>query len=114
VASIWYDTPAKSADDANAEWRVMIARTADGVHWTVSTLTKDPIHKGSMCSSASCLGEARFAGDFLGLAIDRNGDYHAAWMHQTGSKIPPTTQVNLQKWDQVEYARTGGNATLAK
>lgn len=107
VAAGWYESPTTSADDAVAEWRFVVVQTADGKTWERTVLTPEPVHKGPMCSSISCLGEARFAGDFIGLGFDAEGDLHASWNRQVGPKIPPTSQVALQKWEQVEYARTG-------
>jgi hypothetical protein len=110
VVTGWYETAAGSADDGSADWRFVAAQTADGQHWTPTLLTPEPVHHGAMCSSLSCLGEARFAGDFIGLALDGQGQAHAAWVRQTGPKIPPTTQLSLQPWEQVEYARTNAPA----
>jgi len=107
VVTGWYETNASSADDARAEWRFVVAQTRDGARWERTLLTPKPVHTGAMCSSITCLGEARFAGDFIGLALDSKGDAYAAWNRQTGPKIPPTTQLALQKWEQVEFARTG-------
>ena len=62
---------------------------------------------GAMCRAADCLGENRFAGDFLGVAFGPDGALHATWMKQTGSKGVPTSQLKTSDWDDVRYARTG-------
>jgi hypothetical protein len=107
VITGWYETAAASADDTSAEWRFVVSQTKDGRTWNITVLTPEPVHVGAMCSSISCLGEARFAGDFIGLAFDSHGDAYATWNRQVGQKIPPTTQLQVQKWEQVEFARTG-------
>lgn len=106
VATGWYETSAATADDAGAEWRFTVARTVDGASWNATTLSAEPVHKGSMCSSISCLGEGRFAGDFIGLAVDFAGGVHSAWVVQTGEKDLPSTQVQPSgPWTEVRYAR---------
>lgn len=109
VASIWYETRAASRDAADAEWQVSVSQTVDGSTWETTTLTPKPVHTGPMCRSISCLGDARFAGDFLGLAFDPADDLHATWNRQTGEKPLPVGQVPTE-WEQVEYARTLGGA----
>lgn len=106
VAMGWYEANGTTPDDAANEWRVIAAQTSNAASWTATTLTKDPVHKGAMCSSASCLGENRYAGDFLGLAFGPDNALHATWMHQTGTKGVPATQLSTGKWEQVEYTRT--------
>ncbi|MFA5860239.1 MAG: hypothetical protein WDA16_00950 [Candidatus Thermoplasmatota archaeon] len=106
VAMGWYEANGANADDAANEWRVSVTQTSDGASWTTTLLTKDPVHKGAMCASMTCLGENRFAGDFLGLAFGPDSALHVTWMHQTGSKGVPATQVSTGKWEQVEYERT--------
>jgi hypothetical protein len=106
VALAWYETNATSASDASAEWRVVGAQTLDGKTWTPFLLTPTPVHTGAMCRAVTCLGDARFAGDFLGLAFGPQGNLHVTWMRQTAQKLPPTTQLQAQPWDEVQYART--------
>ncbi|MHB8586927.1 MAG: beta propeller repeat protein [Thermoplasmatota archaeon] len=110
VALAWYETNATSASDPSAAWRVVTVQTVNGAQWTRAVLTPAPVHTGAMCASVSCIGEARFAGDFLGLAYDANASLYATWMHQTGTHLPPTTQLQAMPWDDVEFARTGGPA----
>jgi hypothetical protein len=109
VAIGWYESNGTGPDDASNAWRVVVARTSDGgASWNQTVVSGDkPVHQGAMCASASCLGEDRFAGDFLGLAYGPDGALHATWMRQVGSKGVPTTQLKTANWDDVEYARTG-------
>lgn len=104
VAMGWYEANA-SEDDAAAEWRFALARSADGATFVTEVLTKDPVHKGGMCKAVSCLGDKRFAGDFLGLAFGPDGSLHAAWMKQTGSRLLPAGQ-SPTPYTEVDYART--------
>lgn len=108
VALAWYETNASSADDASAQWRVSIARTSDGATWATQTLTDQPVHTGAMCKAVNCLGDNRYAGDFLGLAFDANGDTHATWIRQDRARDLPTSQLNPSgSWVHIEYARSG-------
>jgi hypothetical protein len=109
VAVAWYETSAKSASDPGAAWRVAVAQTADGVAWNTTLLTPDPVHTGPVCAGVTCLGENRFAGDFLGVAVDDQGGAHVTWERQTDHKLLPTGQQPppLPSWERVEYAQTG-------
>jgi len=109
VALAWYESAGTDASDAANQWRVVVAQTSDGgASWSQAVVSGEkPVHTGAMCSSVSCLGEDRFAGDFLGLAYGPDSTLHATWMRQVGSKGVPTSQVKLQDWDDVEYAHTG-------
>jgi hypothetical protein len=109
AALAWYESAGEGgASDVGNRWRVVVAQTVDGgATWNQTVVSGDkPVHVGAMCASASCLGEDRFAGDFLGLAYGPDAALHATWMRQTGSKGVPTTQLKLNPWDDVEYART--------
>jgi hypothetical protein len=123
VAIAWYEANGTTPSDAANAWRVSVARSTDGASFVEQVVSGDkPVHAGAMCSSASCLGEDRFAGDFLGVAFGPStncgssgssagacgpdGALHATWMRQTGSKGVPTTQLKTSPWDDVEYART--------
>lgn len=110
VAAAWYETDAASADDATAEWRVVAVRTNDaGATWVRTVLTEEPVHVGAMCRSLSCLGEDRYAGDFLGVAYGPDGSVHVTWNRQTAERLLPQGQQRppLPAWEQVEYARAG-------
>jgi hypothetical protein len=106
VAMAWYESNA-SADDAAAEWHVVVARSVDGSTFHTEAITNKPVHVGPMCRAVTCLGDNRFAGDFLGLAFDAQGSLHATWMRQDRAKDLPSTQLNPSgSWEHVEYART--------
>ncbi|MEA3201187.1 MAG: hypothetical protein QOE90_2615 [Thermoplasmata archaeon] len=105
VAMGWYETNATSADDAGAQWRFVVAHTTDGATWRTDTLTADPVHTGAMCRAVTCLGDNRFAGDFIGLAFGPAGDLHATWVKQTGTKLLPVGQ-SPTPYTEVDYART--------
>jgi hypothetical protein len=107
VAMGWYETNATSADDTAAEWRFVLARSADGQAFRTEVLTPDPVHKGAMCKAVTCLGDNRFAGDFLGLAFGPRDDLHATWIKQTGTKLLPAGQ-SPTPYTEVQYARTTG------
>jgi hypothetical protein len=108
VALGWYESNGTSNEDPANAWRVVVAQTSDGATWTQTVLTDQPVHKGTMCRAADCLGEDRFAGDFLGLAFGPDSSLHVTWMKQTGSKGIPATQLKTADWDVVQYARTMG------
>jgi hypothetical protein len=120
VAVVWYEADKPSptdlplpTDSSDQAWRYVAVRTAEGSAWTRTVLTPEPVRVGTMCASAACLGEARFAGDFSGLWIDSQGIVHASWNHQIGPKTLPTSQVSASTWDVVEYARTTGPTSRA-
>lgn len=107
VAMGWYEANASSADAPEAEWHFVVARTADGSHFESTLLTAMPVHVGPLCRAVTCLGDNRFAGDFVGLAFDAKGDLHATWMRQDKPKDLPTSQLNPSgSYEHVEYART--------
>ncbi len=51
--------------------------------WTVTTV-EDAIHTGAICVAADCVGNGRFAGDFINAIIDSAGAAHLTWMKQEG------------------------------
>lgn len=106
VAVAWYQANGSSNSDAANEWTFAVSQTRDGASWTTQVLTGEPVHKGAMCSAVTCLGEDRFAGDFLGLGFGPDGALHASWMRQVGDKFPPVSQLATEPWDFIEYART--------
>ncbi|MHB8606153.1 MAG: sialidase family protein [Thermoplasmatota archaeon] len=106
IATAWYESNATSADDKTAEWRYVVERTTDGTHWTRTVLTPKPTHVGNMCEAVTCLGDARFAGDFSGLWVDDAGGVHAAWNQQDAPKVLPAGS-GIEQYEHVEYARAG-------
>jgi len=106
VAMGWYQANA-SADDPEASWYFVVAQSRDGERFETSVLTPDPVHKGAMCKAVTCLGDNRYAGDFLGLAFGPEGSLHAAWIAQTGTKLLPAGQ-SPTPYTEVRYARTQG------
>ncbi len=105
VAMGWYETNASSADDATAEWRFVVAHSTDGQTFRTDVLSPEPVHKGGMCRAVTCLGDNRFAGDFIGLAFGPDGSLHATWNKQTGAKLLPVGQ-SPTPYTEVDYART--------
>jgi hypothetical protein len=113
IALAYYGSDKAGAPEANGgNWGMFVASTINGLSasptWRITRL--DPlVHSGNICAGALC-GEkgsdvtARYAGDFLSVAIDQAGRIHAAfqsdaangtpvaiYMHQLQAETPPTT-----------------------
>ncbi|MEA2476511.1 MAG: hypothetical protein QOF16_1147 [Actinomycetota bacterium] len=79
VGVIWYQSATPelaSSMPAGSTWDVKWAETTNAYSahpkWRVQTIERD-VHKGPMCSTAGCTGEARFAGDFISATFDAHG-----------------------------------------
>ena len=82
---IYYYTP-QSIDPTttvDAPWAAMWAETFNALEavpaWKVFTLEEN-VHAGSICAAADCMGNARFAGDFINATFDASDNAHLTWM----------------------------------
>jgi hypothetical protein len=87
VGVIYYYTTENGAPGSftTANWSAVWAESynADSANptWTVSTI--DPLVKvGPICVAASCTGDDRFAGDFIGATMDSSDNSHLTWMRK--------------------------------
>ncbi len=92
VGVLYYYTP-ENGDPGSltkATWSAVWAESYDAdtaqPTWTVHTL-EESIHAGAVCIAASCTGNARFAGDFIGSYIDAGDDSHLSWMKDAGGQV---------------------------
>jgi hypothetical protein len=88
VGVLYYETPAgadANSVPAQAMWDVKWAESfnANSAHptWRVQTVETN-VHRGPMCSTAGCTGDARFAGDFVAAAFDSKGQPHLTWVSE--------------------------------
>lgn len=85
VGVLYYRTSAlglASTVPADASWDVVYAETANAdaasPTWSVQTLDRD-VHRGPVCASAGCTGNARFSGDFIWAQLGSDGEPHLVW-----------------------------------
>ena len=58
---------------AKTQWDAVYAESFDALsahpHWTLTTVDRD-VHVGPICATTGCMGNGRFAGDFLDTSFD--------------------------------------------
>lgn len=68
---------------ASTHWDAVYAESTDALsahpHWTMTTVDKDA-HVGVICATAGCMGNGRFAGDFLDVSFDTKDRPQIVWM----------------------------------
>ncbi|MDQ1685258.1 MAG: hypothetical protein QOC82_1995 [Frankiaceae bacterium] len=84
---------------ASTHWDAVFAESTDALsahpHWTMTTVDKD-VHIGVICATAGCVGNGRFAGDFLDASFDAKDRPQIVWMrnlpgNSTDTQIRYTT-----------------------
>jgi len=65
------------------QWDAVYAESTDALsahpHWTLTTVDTD-VHRGPICATAGCVGNGRFAGDFLDASFDAKDRPQIVWM----------------------------------
>lgn len=94
VGVLWYQSTTPelaSSMPASATWDVKWAEStnANGPHptWRVQTIERN-VHKGPICSTAGCTGDARFAGDFISATFDARGLPHLTYQSEPKGGAP--------------------------
>ena len=89
VGVIYYQSAlGGKADTVTGPWDLVWAESlnANAAHPTWSVQVVQPkVHTGIICGTASCTGNGRFAGDFIGAAFDNRGHAHLTWVKDSGS-----------------------------
>lgn len=71
---------------AATQWDAVYAESTDALsahpHWTLTTVDKN-VHLGPICSTAGCMGDGRFAGDFLDTSFDAKDRPQIVWVRDT-------------------------------
>lgn len=94
VGVLYYYTRANGTANTvpnDATWDVRWAETwnAASSHpsWQIQTVERN-VHKGPICSTAGCTGDARFAGDFVSAAFDASGRPHLTYVSEPEGSSP--------------------------
>jgi hypothetical protein len=110
VGIVYYWAP-QSGDPGSMTDAVWDARWAESFdadqanpHWRVVTLQKS-VHTGILCVAASCMGAARYSGDFISSWIDDQDTPYATWMSDTSGP----TGILFEK-NPVQVAAVDGTA----
>jgi hypothetical protein len=110
----------KSADGTSyvgGEWHLYVATTADGgATWrTVDATPKDPVQRGSICTSGTTCGSDRNLLDFNDVTIDRFGHVEVAYADGcTGSCVGSTLVADNGHSSKATISRqVGGTGLLA-
>jgi hypothetical protein len=79
---------------AATHWDAVYAESTDALsahpHWKLTTVDKD-VHVGTICATAGCVGNGRFAGDFLDASFDAKDRPQIVWMRNY-----PATSANTE------------------
>ena len=88
-----------SAASATGDWDVVWAETRDALSprptWR-TTVVERRVHRGPICSHATCFGADRFAGDFISAHIDRTGRAHLVYVrdHRGATQVRYATPTH--------------------
>lgn len=84
---------------AKTQWDAVYAESFDALsahpHWTLTTVDKD-VHVGPICATTGCMGNGRFAGDFLDTSFDPKDRPLIVWVRDYPATATPIgTQVRF-------------------
>ena len=78
---------------ATTKWDAVFAESSDALsahpHWKLTTVDKD-VHAGIICATAGCIGDGRFAGDFLDASFDAQDRPQVVWMRNVPGSTSKT------------------------
>jgi hypothetical protein len=96
VGLVFYRAKVAGAPDAvpaATHWDAVYAESTDALsahpHWTLTTVDKD-VHVGIICATAGCLGDGRFAGDFLDTSFDPKDRPQIVWVRNVPGSTTDT------------------------
>lgn len=75
------------------KWDAVFAESTDALsahpHWKLTTVDTD-VHNGIICATAGCIGDGRFAGDFLDASFDAKDRPQVVWMRNVPGSTSKT------------------------